>query len=136
MVLPLVMAATLPKQTVMLLAVGSGLLVGVVIFLVLFLRSRPPAPIQRVAVVKGSAAGQGVAIVGKVRIGRDPSNDLAIDDEELSRFHCEISNDSGVTILQDMRSANGTRVNGRDVMSSVLKSGDEISIGSQLLRCS
>lgn len=135
MSLPLLLAA-LPSGLVITVSVSSGLLVGAIVFLVLFLRSRPPKMIQRITVTKGSAAGQGVPVMGRVRIGRDAGNEFAIADEELSRYHCEIRTDTGYAILIDNNSANGTRVNGKPVQSTALRAGDEISIGAQILRCS
>jgi pSer/pThr/pTyr-binding forkhead associated (FHA) protein len=35
-----------------------------------------------------------------------------------------------------MQSANGTKVNGKDVKTATLKAGDTIEIGGQVLRCS
>lgn len=132
---PLVLAA-LAQGLVITVSVAAGLLVGTVVFLVLFLRARPPKMIQRVTVTKGSAAGQGIPVKGRVRIGRDAGNDFAIADEELSRFHCEIRTDAGYAILIDNNSANGCRVNGKPVQSTALRAGDEIAIGAQILRCS
>lgn len=130
------LATAIPQSAVLLLSVASGILVGAMVFVFLYLRARPPKPIERIAVVKGPAAGVGVAVKGRVRIGRDEENDLTLEDDEVSRFHCEVRGDTGVTVLIDMQSANGTRVNGKTVQSSVLRAGDEITIGRHLLRCS
>ncbi len=128
--------AYVAPMTALTLAVGIGMLVTIGILAFLFAKNRPPKPIEKVAIVKGKSSGQGVAVRGRVRIGRDPENDLAIDDEELSRFHCEIRTDTGIPIVIDLKSANGTWVNGEEIHSRRLKPGDEIRVGTHLLRCS
>ena len=133
---PVTFAAVIPQSLVLTISLGSGAAVAFVLFVVLFIKSRPPRMIERIAVAKGSAAGQGTAVKGRIRIGRDEANDLAIEDDELSRFHCEVRPENGVAILIDMQSANGTILNGKEVSSAMLKAGDEIRIGRQLLRCS
>ncbi|MFN7973758.1 MAG: FHA domain-containing protein [Acidobacteriota bacterium] len=133
MILPL--AAAMPKQTALAISIGVAATVFVLIFVVLFLKTRV-RPIARIGVVEGASKGRGIALKGRIKIGRDPSNDLALDDDELSRFHCEVRDDGGMAVLIDLRSANGTRVNGKDVMSTVLRPGDSIQIGAHVLKCS
>ncbi|MDD9947883.1 MAG: FHA domain-containing protein [Myxococcales bacterium] len=74
-------------------------------------------------------------IVGDVFVvGRGLDADLVLDDESVSRRHASFRIDDGVPIVCDLRSRNGTRVNGRPIAGAVqLKAGDEISIGSHNL---
>jgi ABC-type multidrug transport system ATPase subunit/ABC-type transport system involved in multi-copper enzyme maturation permease subunit len=66
----------------------------------------------------------------RIRIGRDASNDWHIDDLTVSRFHAEIvQNDKGGFDLVDLRSANGTFINGILVKRREIEIGDLISIG-------
>jgi ABC-type multidrug transport system ATPase subunit/pSer/pThr/pTyr-binding forkhead associated (FHA) protein/ABC-type transport system involved in multi-copper enzyme maturation permease subunit len=66
----------------------------------------------------------------RIRIGRDASNDWHIDDLTVSRFHAEVvQNDKGGFDLVDLRSANGTFINGVSVKRRELEIGDLISIG-------
>jgi len=66
----------------------------------------------------------------RIRIGRDSTNDWHIDDLTVSRFHSEIvQNDSGGFDLVDLRSANGTFINGVSVKRREIEVGDLISIG-------
>lgn len=131
----LALVAAIPKQTALMISIGAGALVFVLVFVIALLATRVK-PVVRVGVAKGRSAGRGTAIKGRIRIGRDPSNDLALDDDELSRFHCEIRDDGGMAVLIDLRSANGTRVNGKEVTSAVLRPGDNIEIGAHVLKCS
>jgi ABC-type multidrug transport system ATPase subunit/pSer/pThr/pTyr-binding forkhead associated (FHA) protein/ABC-type transport system involved in multi-copper enzyme maturation permease subunit len=67
----------------------------------------------------------------RIRIGRDVTNDWHIDDLVVSRFHAEIvQNDQGGFDLVDLRSANGTFVNGNPVKRRELEIGDLVSIGN------
>ena len=67
----------------------------------------------------------------RIRIGRDATNDWHIDDLVVSRFHAEIvQNDQGGFDLVDLRSANGTFVNGAMIKRRELEIGDLVSIGN------
>lgn len=66
----------------------------------------------------------------RIRIGRDAANDWQIDDLTVSRFHAEIvQNDNGGFDLVDLRSANGSFINGISVRRREIEIGDLISIG-------
>ena len=71
-------------------------------------------------------------------IGRDPSLcHLALPDEKLSRGHAQIEEIAGEWKLTDLNSTNGTYLNGRKVVgAAVLKSGDQIGLGSVIYRFS
>jgi len=76
-----------------------------------------------------------VAVTGEVmRVGRSRAADLCLDDAATSRRHALILRRDGVTRVVDDRSLNGVRVNGERVTDAVLADGDEIAIGSVLLR--
>ena len=64
-----------------------------------------------------------------VLIGRDPQNDVVLDDRRVSRKHAEIRLRLGRYTLYDLQSTNGTYVNGRRVAEKVLENGDKVSIG-------
>lgn len=68
-----------------------------------------------------------------VSIGREEENTIRLNDERISRFHAKLQEDGGRTILTDLGSTNGTRVNGRPVQMRILKPGDQINIGRCLL---
>jgi len=69
----------------------------------------------------------------EVRIGRDPSNSLAIGDLSLSRRHCVLSRHEDGYTLRDLESRNGTFVNGGVVSEKRLNHGDQISVGESVL---
>jgi pSer/pThr/pTyr-binding forkhead associated (FHA) protein len=66
-----------------------------------------------------------------VRIGRDPSNQIVLnDDRYTSRYHAWITYEAGKFWLEDLGSTNGTLLNGELVEKrEQLRSGDKIKIG-------
>jgi len=64
-------------------------------------------------------------------IGRNPTTDITLLDESISREHAIVSRDesSGDYTLEDLQSTNGSKVNGKRVRSAQLQDGDEIEIG-------
>lgn len=68
-----------------------------------------------------------------ITVGRDPTNQLVVDDPLVSRRHMEVLHGSPA-ILRDLGSFNGTFHNGVPVMGQVaLRPGDEIGVGNQTL---
>lgn len=63
-------------------------------------------------------------------IGRDRKCDIVIPDSSVSREHCILSMDMDDCYVQDLKSANGTLLNGRNVDSSSVVPGDELQIGT------
>ena len=63
--------------------------------------------------VRGSMPGQSFAIDRSVvTVGRDPINDIAIDEPSVSRQHAQLAYQDGWFYVQDSGSANGIVVNG------------------------
>lgn len=90
------------------------------------LRDRPRAP---KATLEQRDAPAVVLGPDPVLIGRDPQNDVVLDDRRVSRKHAEVRLRLGRYTLYDLQSTNGTYVNGRRVAEKVLDDGDKISIG-------
>ncbi|RMG15100.1 MAG: FHA domain-containing protein [Planctomycetota bacterium] len=65
----------------------------------------------------------------RIRIGRSEDCEITIDNLGVSRYHSEILKKDGFFVLRDLRSNNGTFVNGRRIDAHNLNPGDEISIG-------
>ena len=59
--------------------------------------------------------GETVAELDRQRtaIGRDPSNDVVLDDASVSGFHAVVLNDRGAVSIVDLGSTNGTAIEGR-----------------------
>ena len=62
-------------------------------------------------------------------IGRDPNNDISLDDVTVSRRHAEIIRNAQKFTIRDLKSLNGTYVNARSVSDYELQQGDELQIG-------
>ncbi|HWB01133.1 MAG TPA: ATP-binding protein [Pirellulales bacterium] len=65
-----------------------------------------------------------------VTIGREAANQIQLHDHEVSRRHAVIRCEAGTCTVSDLGSSNGTFINGRQVESQVLASGDELQMGS------
>jgi pSer/pThr/pTyr-binding forkhead associated (FHA) protein len=67
-------------------------------------------------------------------IGRMAPADIILDNKVVSRQHARITLEEGQCFLEDLKSLNGTFVNGNPIKGKVpLKSGDRISLGDQVL---
>jgi pSer/pThr/pTyr-binding forkhead associated (FHA) protein len=70
----------------------------------------------------------------QLTIGRDSSSGVAINDAEISRKHARLTFQGGKYVIEDLGSTNGTFVNGQRLVSAVvLKSGDVVSFGEQIV---
>ena len=86
-------------------------------------------------VIRGPDHGQHFAIRGPVTaIGRDSSNQVRLNDSEVSRHHAVVARTPEAEFeLRDCDSSNGTFVNSRPVQSTVLHSGDRVQVGRSLM---
>lgn len=70
---------------------------------------------------------------GEVYIGRDISNDVVINDAEISRKHARLISQSGGYLLEDLGSTNGSFVNGQRLMGPhLLRTGELIMLGENV----
>ena len=91
------------------------------------LRERPRAP---TAFLEVPLERRRVALgPSPLAIGRDPENDLVLDDRRVSRRHAEVRLRLGRYTLYDLGSTNGTFVNGKRVAEVVLSDDDRVVIG-------
>ena len=68
-----------------------------------------------------------------MRIGRDSRCEIHFDDTETSRKHAEIEVVGDSYVLTDLKSSNGTIVNGQTIETKILLDGDRVQIGKQIL---
>jgi pSer/pThr/pTyr-binding forkhead associated (FHA) protein len=69
----------------------------------------------------------------RVVLGRSFDSDIQVLDTQASRTHAEITGERGRFTLRDLKSSNGTRLNGRLVEDeAALKFGDKIGIGGTI----
>lgn len=70
----------------------------------------------------------------QLNVGRDSSNDITINDAEISRRHARLTFQGGKYVLEDLGSTNGTFVNGQRLAGPrVLKPGEVVSFGEQIV---
>ena len=68
-----------------------------------------------------------------VKVGRDVSNDLIINDKMVSRKHAIISFSGNEYFIEDLNSKNGIYINGKRIKKEKIKKGDLIEIGEKKL---
>jgi len=66
---------------------------------------------------------------GEVTIGRSPDCQIVLKDFGISRTHARLFADEEGVRIQDLKSKNGTQVNGVPVVEAPLKDGDRILLG-------
>ena len=70
-------------------------------------------------------------------VGRGTGADFIVDAKLVSRIHCRlIAEASDQLVLEDLKSTNGTMVNGRKTDRAVLRAGDTVTIGRLTLTVS
>jgi len=90
-----------------------------------FLRPRP----ELVFLAGGGSVDKKAVTKNRFTLGRHQDCDLVIPDTIASREHAVIRESQGKFILEDLKSRNGTLVNGKRISTVPLSDGDEIRIG-------
>ena len=85
-------------------------------------------------VVGGKATKEKVSLDLPMVIGRSRSADLTVAHPMVSRRHCEIYDSSGLLMVRDLDSLNGTVVAGRKISEAALRPDDEFSVGPLTFR--
>jgi DNA-binding NtrC family response regulator len=92
----------------------------------------------RLVVVEGPDAGAAHSISGseasRVLVGQSPVCHVRLSDREVSRRHLALELAGGRVHLSDLRSTNGTTVDGVTVIEAVLDGGETIRLGSTSFR--
>jgi len=70
----------------------------------------------------------------RLSIGRQPGNDVVLDDPAASRKHCVIESAGGAFKLVDLKSHNGTWIGENRVLEANIALGDSLRIGATFLR--
>ncbi|HSB02493.1 MAG TPA: FHA domain-containing protein [Anaerolineales bacterium] len=83
----------------------------------------------------GPTPGAAFTLEGdQMTIGRDSTNEIVINDAEVSRRHSRLTFQGGKYVLEDLGSTNGTFVNGQRLAGPrVLKPGEVVSFGEQIV---
>ncbi len=88
------------------------------------------------AVTRGARRGEvlPLSVDSAISIGRARANDVVLDDASVSSQHCRVRPEQGRFVLYDLKSTNGTMVNGRRVDRHPLDEGDVIQVGETSLQ--
>lgn len=85
--------------------------------------------------IYGEDLGRRVALGQRpVVIGRSSACDVQVDQESVSRNHCQISFNGNTYCIRDMGSTNGTYVNDDLVEEVSLVDGDQVKVGRTILK--
>jgi transcriptional regulator with GAF, ATPase, and Fis domain len=89
----------------------------------------------KLVVLKGPERGNEHVISSDViRVGKASENDLVITDETVSRTHFEIVRDAKGYLLRDLRSTNGTFLDGAEIKEAYIRAGSVIAAGAAELK--
>lgn len=98
------------------------------------LMSEQKSRISTLTIVKGPQAGETFSLDESVfLLGRDPNNNIFLNDMTVSRHHARIDLtqlERGIASIEDLGSLNGTWVNGTIITSAPLVDGSTIQIGT------
>jgi pSer/pThr/pTyr-binding forkhead associated (FHA) protein len=84
----------------------------------------------QLTVTKGAATGESYSFADEARLGRTADNDVVVKDQAASRSHARVFEKGGKYFVEDLGSANGTRLNASSIKQpKELKNGDSIIIG-------
>lgn len=81
-------------------------------------------------VLAGELAGRRYDFEAEVTIGRSRASDVLVEDETISRRHAKLAASADGWTVEDLGSANGTRINGtRIARPSLVRDGDRLTLG-------
>ena len=83
--------------------------------------------------MRGNNVGESFPVINSTFvIGRGSGSDLQLNDEGVSRFHCELHNEGGSIVVEDLNSRNGTYCNGERISTGrrTLHEGDRLQVGT------
>ncbi len=78
--------------------------------------------------------GMRVELRGEVGVGREEGSDLVLDEPDVSRRHALVLPRERGHAIRDLGSTNGTWVNDAEVEEAALRGGDQIRLGSAVLK--
>ena len=89
-------------------------------------------------IIRGTPQGHRFFLTqDEMTIGRDPSADLSVADQSISRKHARLNRESGKIRLTDLGSSNGTFVNDKKVSANesvILAKEDMVKLGNSIFK--
>ncbi len=90
---------------------------------------------DRLIIVQGPNVGTVFPLLEqKLLVGRGEECQIALDDASVSRVHVEVLRTEHGLMILDQGSSNGLRINGADLPSAMLRSGDVVELGDVRLK--
>jgi len=96
--------------------------------------SPPHAALVVVGAPTRGLLGARVSLAAPCLVGRDPTCDLVLELDDVSRRHALVDGAGGGHLLTDLGSLNGTFVGEERVERRLLRAGEQIRIGSAVLK--
>lgn len=92
------------------------------------------APEYRITMQTGPTPGKEIKLDKReMFLGRDLSNDIVVNDTEVSRRHTRFFAQGDTYVVEDLGSTNGTYVNGQRLVSPyILRPGEMVAIGEHI----
>jgi transcriptional regulator with GAF, ATPase, and Fis domain len=89
----------------------------------------------KLVVLRGGDKGREYVISSDViRVGKAEENDLVLKEETVSRVHFEIVRDAKGYLVRDLRSTNGTFLDGAEIKEAYLRAGSVIAAGAAQIK--
>jgi len=89
--------------------------------------------VSRLVLLKDGGESSFPLIRDTYTLGRHRNNDIVVSDPKVSSFHARLDRSPDGFTFVDLKSRNGSYVNGRRIESAALKTGDEIRLGTARL---
>ena len=89
--------------------------------------------VSRMVMVHGGQDTSFPLVRDTYTLGRHRNNDIVVNDPKVSSFHARIDRSPEGFVLVDLKSRNGSFVNGKRITHSVLATGDEVRLGTARL---
>ena len=97
-------------------------------------RAKVQAPASLVLVQGGQPIRTWPLATGEISIGRAEQSDIPLADPGVSRNHARVVREGDDFIVEDLRSTNGTEVNGQPIRRRRLANGDMLKLASSTLQ--
>ncbi|MDQ2679995.1 MAG: FHA domain-containing protein [Candidatus Eremiobacteraeota bacterium] len=92
---------------------------------------RDLAPLRLALEINEQGALRRIEAATPLVVGRSSQADVTLSDPEVSRTHARFESSDGVVYLNDLRSRNGTFLNGRRIDDAIeVRPGDHIDVGN------
>ena len=86
-------------------------------------------------ILQATDTGESFPVSGEMLIGRELECAIVLNSKKVSRYHAKISVERSGVYITDLRSTNGTIVNGKLIRKkTLLRPGDEVAFEDQLFR--